>query len=261
MVPHDGDPVQGAVWLWDAQTGALRQRLVSGKERLRLVAFTTDSQQVVGWQRNREWFSWNLAGGQGLRTGQTAASRIEASTVEPVYLSEHSGLPCRLSACGCLLGDEKLALHDERVERALHTLEKSGARAFAMALQDSGDLVAVVKPAQSQERHMQVLLRDARTGKLHGKYPGLLENVQLARFSPDGKWLLIVQWVGGGLAKCVMWEHRTDKIINLQDHQYLSPTTCAFSPDGKRVAVGGTYGDVQLWDARTGALLAKWQGS
>ncbi len=258
---HGSTSFVGNLWLWDGHTGEQRARLVSAREPLRLVAFSEDGQQLVGWQMNDDAFGWNLVNGRWVTMDNTPSFEEGFGVGVIRFLPDQEGLICRLLASGCRLGNAQLKLHNQRLQKTLQTHKRLGEQEDALAMSDGAELVAVVRAAKPYEGQMAVSIRDAHTGKLLRKYPRLLEDVRLARFSPDGKWLLIVQWIGGGLADCVLWNHATNEVVALQDKQYLSPTTCAFSPDGKRVAVGGVYGEVQLWDTKTGKSLAQWQGN
>jgi WD-40 repeat-containing protein len=58
-----------------------------------------------------------------------------------------------------------------------------------------------------------------------------------------------------------VWHFASPKVLEMKDAEVRFPLTLVFSPDGKQVAAGGMYGNVQLWDTQTGKSLASWQGS
>jgi WD40 repeat protein/tetratricopeptide (TPR) repeat protein len=90
-----------------------------------------------------------------------------------------------------------------------------------------------------------VTVSDAGTGR---QVKHLLEQGGWAVFSPDGHWLAVAAFTGGGRLWCVDgWEPGAD----------LGERYFAFGPDSQLVAVGGGYGVLRLLECATGREVAR----
>ena len=108
--------------------------------------------------------------------------------------------------------------------------------------------------------HQLIRLTDVSTGR---ELASLTEpkgsSISGMAFSPDGKTVAL-----GGHGRIRMWNTETGENfdISLSDPNDKSnksvPMISAllFSPDGKKLVSGTTYGKVQMWDAETGVVLA-----
>ncbi|MFN3653476.1 MAG: WD40 repeat domain-containing protein [Armatimonadota bacterium] len=92
-----------------------------------------------------------------------------------------------------------------------------------------------------------IFIRDAATGEVirQMEAPEVPDWMASLRFSPDGKWLL-----GGFLGFGVgLWEVATGRIDWEVGTHADGVSYTAFSPDGSRVAVGGSYDPrIVIWD-------------
>jgi WD40 repeat protein/serine/threonine protein kinase len=100
----------------------------------------------------------------------------------------------------------------------------------------------------------EICLWDAATGQ---------KVTVLARYDHDVNWLLELSPNGsrvafnfGGQTVFHMWDLAAGKEVALRGHT-VRPDSLAFSPDGARLATGGSYPDntVRLWDVATGRSL------
>jgi serine/threonine protein kinase/WD40 repeat protein len=90
----------------------------------------------------------------------------------------------------------------------------------------------------------KVKIWNARTGQFQHELP--VETGSWVRFSPDGRWLATS---GGG---CRLWT-----VDSWKAGPYLGGAICAFSPDGKLVAVDTGHGLIRLVDPDTGREYAR----
>jgi Tol biopolymer transport system component len=75
------------------------------------------------------------------------------------------------------------------------------------------------------------------------------------RFAPDGRTLAVL--VHGSVR---VWSLSRGKETRRLDAEAALPSSLAFTPDGKMLAVGHTDGTVSLWDLATGAERARLRG-
>jgi WD40 repeat protein len=95
-----------------------------------------------------------------------------------------------------------------------------------------------------------VRLWDVQTGtELHAfKHPHL---VYSTAFSPDGRLLAVAA------TSIYLWDTSTRAAVrNWSGHDEYVIRAVAFSPDGRRLVSAGSEGQVKLWDASSGRLVA-----
>jgi WD40 repeat protein len=117
----------------------------------------------------------------------------------------------------------------------------------------------------------EVWLRDARTGQHKATLQSQTSWVHSVAYSPDGLTLAICSGESGKPGEVRLWETSTGQCKAALPGHPDRVTSVAFSPDGLRIASGSgarndrkrpgvVSGEVRLWDARTGQLLATLRG-
>lgn len=98
---------------------------------------------------------------------------------------------------------------------------------------------------------------DARTGRLLRTFGGAIAPVHDLAFRPDGRQLATasVAFSSGLPAGVFLWDAATGAEVGRLKGE-TSTFSVAYSPDGTRLATGGIAGQVRLWDASTGDLIA-----
>ncbi|MDP9257852.1 MAG: TIR domain-containing protein [Actinomycetota bacterium] len=142
--------------------------------------------------------------------------------------------------------------HTGRVERRI----EFGGQSPLVAYNRDGSRLAV-------GTEWGILLLDPASGATRKSLEGVVP--QSIAFSPDGRWVAFVGYTStfGGIA---MWDTRTGRVRTLTSANHVGVVgsnpehgvpfwTVAFSPDGRRLAVGGSPGLVEF-DLRTGRVLA-----
>jgi len=104
---------------------------------------------------------------------------------------------------------------------------------------------------------------DATSGEAVSKRT-ILENCQVAAFSPDGRLLAASQWVGDPISVCqaCIWNTSDWSLRHRFDHSN-GIDSVDFSSDSKRLAAGASDRTVRIWDTETGeriCLLDKHRG-
>lgn len=116
---------------------------------------------------------------------------------------------------------------------------------FHLALSSNGKTLAVGQSDRAAADKYQLLcLRDALTGKELHRFQ--VERAYNVVFSPDGQTVAL----GGEQKKIRLWEVSTGKELAALEGHKGGTYAVAFSPNGKLLASGGTYGDpsAYLWE-------------
>jgi WD40 repeat protein/tRNA A-37 threonylcarbamoyl transferase component Bud32 len=111
---------------------------------------------------------------------------------------------------------------------------------------------------------------NALTLRLPKRPDQLLTPLTCVAISPDGRRVAVGNLGGslldgGRLPQVKVWETATGReMYPLRGDRYLMVSSLAFSPDGKRLAVGGTckngsdgFGEVKVWDLESGQVVAE----
>jgi RNA polymerase sigma factor (sigma-70 family) len=296
VISHGG----GFLRIWDAATGqeqaqfALPRRWADdqaalspdGKTLILLAQeFPSDALSV-----------WDLTAGKELRSVKMPVQRREISAFRRNALSPDGRLGalhtpeevrvfevatarelCRIPAGGRALQDVVFAgkdrlvtadkkgtleVWDARTGKSVRRFEQ-GSPAVVLAVSADGARLATL------EHHTHAIDRylDRDVVHLWDLGAGTRKHTLTARpgrwfmavsFSPDGK-LLLACSVGAVAAEVTAWDVETGRRVRELDGAYGN--TLAASPDGGRVAAGGTLGKFELWDLKTGRCLSPGGGS
>jgi WD40 repeat protein/serine/threonine protein kinase len=262
----------GAVQIYDAQTGKPRFPVVGHPEQLEGVAFSPDGKWLASAGREARIGIWNLATGKQERvlTGHTAAVRRvvflpDAQTLascgedrtvrlweictgkllwtfadhkDVVYWVAASPDGRTLASCGA---DQTVRLFDWRN----HTLDRTidGLAGVAAALSFSRDGKRLAVAVSTGKAHVW----DTATGRLLRTFTARLP-ARLIAFLPDGDRLLV------GCEPSLLQEFSLSGDASTQQLMVapVLPTSLAVRPDGRLSATSGAGGVLQLidWDAR-----------
>lgn len=112
----------------------------------------------------------------------------------------------------------------------------------------NGELLAVAG-------YHEVLLHKADGTGLVARLVGMAERIESVRFSPDGKKLALTGGRPGRSGEVQIWDVAEKKLILSVPVTNDSLFGASWSPDGKRVAFGGTDKSVRAIDAESGAQV------
>jgi len=260
------------VRLWDAETGRLRHTFEGHRDWVCTVAFSSDGRTIASgasdWAYHRgrnvaehyirdkghegEWKLWDAATGECKKT-VTEPARMQALALSPdgAYLA-------------CTVGKE-IRVHDLR----------SGKSRTVAAYDMETSCVSFTPDGRSvlSGSHDQTVSRAAlATGKLEWRAPGSWEQVNSVALSPDGslfatassdrRFAVRTFKVGSpGLQPGAvrLWDARKGRLLRRIGDASEQAMAAAFSPDGRRVLIGGAdrrgAGVVRLCEAGSPAQV------
>jgi WD40 repeat protein len=234
-----------AVRLWNLQTGRLEHILVGHTKQVNALAFTHTSNLLATGDSDGALFLWDTEKGD-LR-GRLSWSKPEESRVGLSSIA-FSPVDSRL-ALGLHSG--RLVVYDINLRR---TCWESSPAEFtwggAVAFSPNGQLIAIA-------RSPKVCLFDALSGReeLAFRNTGTVS----FSFSPDGSILA----TGEEGFDVRLWNTRTGELIRRIRVEGLAGegVEAVFSPDGRKLLVGGHYAnELLLYDAKSGLVEQRMQG-
>lgn len=213
----------GTLRVWDARTGRGLLTLHTGARRALSAAFSPDGRQVACGTDDGRVRMWDA------RDGATATD-----------LRKHEGAVWALAFSP---GGDLVASGGR--DHALRVWRRDGADLWrrdvedvltAVAFSPDGERLAVTKTRPC------VTLFSARTGEPIHRVEGFEDTPWSVEFSPDGARLAVAAADGSVRVFDAALQPLAE--LDLPDERLF---TCAFSPDGRRVACGGTGRRVHLW--------------
>jgi len=278
------------IWLRNARDGELIQILTSTGRNLNSLSFSYDGNWLVGgnldnvikvWdlKRRREMPALPRTNGSAFATAFDPKTNILASggindsyirrwrigqrrIPKPINInysiSSLAFFPHRsILAAGSTTGT--ISLYDFQKGTPITTLPKVHNGSDIRCLEFSRNGALLASAATDPHTIDEVVLWNAVTGKFLFKQPSQGGKVISVSFSPDSKKL------AAGIGNNVyLFETKASVKPTILSGLYSAIHSLALSPDGKWLAVGigyeGQWGEVKLWDARTGKLVHTLRG-
>jgi WD40 repeat protein len=248
------------VRLWDAASGAPQRQLAdAGMTTVFSLAFSRDGNILATASLDRAEASrfhsrlWDAASGALRETlpEKTVAYAIAFSPAGKVLATGAAG-EVRLRALPDATEEQSAAF--------------AARRRWIRSLAWSHDGKTIANASGNGE----VLLWDAESGALRHTLQGHKANAQILAigFSPDGSTLATGAGDSDG-AEIILWNARSGSLLRKLRAPTPSLNALAFSPDGKVLATGADakyqkgvrqHEEIDLWNARSGALTRTWSG-
>src|SRR5581483_4201667 len=105
--------------------------------------------------------------------------------------------------------------------------------------------------------YREVLLHKPDGSELAGRLVGLSDRIQSLQFSRDGKTLVAAGGTQARFGEVQLWDVASRRLRHSVTLTTDTVFGASFSPDGKRVAVGGADNTVRVIDAEAGKELLK----
>lgn len=261
------------VYLWNTQTGEMRQSLIGHPGIVNSVAFSEDAKTIASgsqdtvrlWDAQTGKLKHRLTGStEGVRSvsflpdGRTVASvtgelmllwDAQTGTRKPMPM-EHVLDSVAFSSDGKAMATwngNEVMLMDALTGKARKTIEIDGEYVSQVVFSSDGKMLAAAQSCGL------VTLWDARTGAVRKKLQLMeaSEDVLSVALSPDGK-----TGAGGCSDNSVtLFDVQTGKLRKLTGHNN-DVIWVAFSPDGKTLASGSYDNTLKVWEPNSGRLLA-----
>ena len=262
----------GTLELHDRRSGRLLRELVGHTQAVMACAFSPDGQELVSASADRTLRRWERATGRHLGTLEGHKRRVTAC----LFSDDGRAL---LSASD----DGTLRLWDRATGRTLHVLETDGKPVTACAFSRDGQEVVAVSSDQmfrtwdrtTGERttlfgaegggatrafspgndhevvtafaNGSIRLFDWYANRTLRTFEGPGSPMTASAVSPEGEVLSAFQW--GTLE---LWDGTSGRSLRTFEGHAYSPSTCAFSHDGREVLSGAADNTLRLWDRGTG---------
>jgi WD40 repeat protein len=253
----DGKLLASASWdgtfrLWDVAAGKEIQGIDSGGETVESLAFSPDSKTLaIGGEGCTKLWLWSVTARKELATIVTNSGLAARTDAFVTFCS--NGKNVASWSCDISGDKQEVILWDAATYKNVGRFKMNGVRrCLGVTLSPDCKMVAV----NGFPGEATVELYRVATGKKVATLNDEGERGAI-RFSPDGKTLAV-----GNDSLVRLWDVASRKMVStLRSTTHSSIYAIAFSPDGKRIVLGGFQEPIaELWDIAAHKRLALLRG-
>lgn len=229
----------GAPRIWDLAEGRLRQELHGHANAVFSVAYGNDSSRILTAGSDGVIQIWDAESGVSLQKLFGHDSRIGSIALRP------DGR--QLASCSA---DKTIRFWDLDLKGRFSESERSK-YIYGMAISGDGQYLALGGMSDTD-----VYVFDLATGQLKHRIPGPTGSINFLDFGPDHL-LAGGNWAG----EVRIWDAaQGSEVSRFQDPDGAGLTQCAFSPDGKWLAVATNKQRAVVYDRARGEIAARLDG-
>ena len=282
---NDGKSLASVGWedrtirIWDVETGQRLQTITALPEHIYNVAYSPDSQFLVGGGSDSNIYLWDVGTGEHLKTftghtsdvGSVTYSRDgttlvsgswdktirfwNASTGELLKtLTGHTdGVNAVMSApdgktvVSMSYYDGTIRFWDAETAKLLKTITgHTGSFGRAVAFSPDGQMLA-----HSGTGDNTIPIRDVQNGQLLRTITEHTDTVLSVAYSPDGRNLVSVDWDG----HIRIWDVATGALLKTIEGHKKGVPSLFYSSDGTTLISGSWDNTIRIWDVDTGQPL------
>lgn len=228
VVPHDGDELQGLLWLWDSDTLQLKATIAVEPPNVHHLAIRSDGPTATIQGRDKSYYFWNL---NTLEKGRMPYLGIV--TFEPPSLNIW----------------ETETGYQNRARKIQHLIDRNEKTGFPiLSITRYYTMVAIA----DEKFNIQILdLRNDRRVPRLVDAPKSYIRPDCVKFSPDLTELTIAD--GDDLK---IWDVESGEISRRLESGIKGIRFIRYSDDNKKLAVAN-YQSAEIWDAREGTLIGE----
>ncbi|MEA3340348.1 MAG: WD40 repeat domain-containing protein, partial [Chloroflexota bacterium] len=247
----------GAIVLWELETGAEIHRLVGHTAGVNDVAFSPDGKVALSGADDATLILWDVTTGREIRRLSGHSGAVRAVAISP---------DGRMAISGGFSGDSvadpgELILWELETGREMRRLEGHTTGVVDVAfspdgrtvLSSSGETDHFITTGETPEYNL--ILWDVETGEIIRQFEETDHDATAIAISPDGATAITGSWD----RNVYLWDLKTGEQIYTFEGHTDPVTTLAVSPDGRR-AISGSWDDsLILWDLESGEQIVQFK--
>lgn len=224
----------GAILLWNLQTGQLTATLKGHSSAVYVLASSSDGQILASGSADESTKIWDLGTGKPLRTLSGRSKGISSLAISP----DHQTL---------VTGDRTGTIEIWNLDtgESVNTFPGHDILVTSLAISPDGKILA------SSSQDNTIKLWDLKTGQLIRPLTNTDSRHFLAvAISPDGRKIASGSWDGG----IRLWDLHSGKLLNTLRAGSTPIDSVTFKPKGQTLVSGSKDGAIRVWNVRTGKL-------